>query len=330
MFIVIMSGIVACGVHTNQTTTVDMTIEKTNPLNQNIELGKVTWYRNYQDALQKSKETGKPVLLFFQEIPGCATCVNYGRNVLSHPLMVELIETEFIPLAIYNNKPGYDAQILSMYSEPSWNNPVAHFIDESGKDIIPKLENNYEPVSMLKKIMQVLAKRNVKMPEYAYLLEKDLILQYGYTKTTIYETPCFWSGETSLAQQQAVLSTEPGFVNSKEVVKVIFNPEISNEKVLDSYAIQQGFYKENSVNNFRPDKDPQYYLKQTNYRYLPLTQAQRTQINQSLPYKDDAEKYLSPLQTKWLHHAKLKEVSSPNTYMTEINSSWRDLKDQLQ
>ncbi len=287
-FIAAVARITACGVHSNQTLKME-NINITNPANQNIELGKVRWYRNYQDALQKSKETGKPILLFFQEIPGCATCVNYGRNVLSHPLMVDLIENEFIPLAIYNNKPGKDAEILRLYNEPSWNNPVAHFIDENGKDIIPKLEDNYEPVSMLTKITEALKKKGKQIPAYANLLEKDLKLAFGYTKTKVYETPCFWSGETSLAQQPAVLSTEPGFVDSKEVVKVVYDPSVSSETELDNYALQQGFYVLKSSSGFRSDADPQYYLKQTEYRYLPLTPAQRTKINQALPYKENAE-----------------------------------------
>ncbi len=287
-FIAAVARITACGVHSNQTLKME-NINITNPANQNIELGKVRWYRNYQDALQKSKETGKPILLFFQEIPGCAICVNYGRNVLSHPLMVDLIENEFIPLAIYNNKPGKDAEILRLYNEPSWNNPVAHFIDENGKDIIPKLEDNYEPVSMLTKITEALKKKGKQIPAYANLLEKDLKLAFGYTKTKVYETPCFWSGETSLAQQPAVLSTEPGFVDSKEVVKVVYDPSVSSETELDNYALQQGFYVLKSSSGFRSDADPQYYLKQTEYRYLPLTPAQRTKINQALPYKENAE-----------------------------------------
>lgn len=58
---------------------------RTNPRSQNIELGRVSWLRDYKAALGQSKLTGKPVLLFFQEIPGCSTCVNFGRDVLSHP-----------------------------------------------------------------------------------------------------------------------------------------------------------------------------------------------------------------------------------------------------
>ena len=65
---------------------------KTNPRNQSVELGKVTWLRDYNSALSLSKLEDKPVLLFFQEIPGCSTCINFGRDVLSHPLMVEFLK----------------------------------------------------------------------------------------------------------------------------------------------------------------------------------------------------------------------------------------------
>ncbi|MEM7087739.1 MAG: thioredoxin family protein, partial [Bacteroidota bacterium] len=73
--------------------------ERTNALNQDEELGKVSWYRDYDQAIQQAKKQNKPVLILFQEVPGCATCRNYGHNVLSNPLMTEAIENEFIPLA---------------------------------------------------------------------------------------------------------------------------------------------------------------------------------------------------------------------------------------
>jgi len=69
-----------------------------------IELGKVEWLRDYDEAIAQSKATGKPIFLLFQEVPGCANCTKYGQDILSHPLMVEAIETEFVPLAIFNNK----------------------------------------------------------------------------------------------------------------------------------------------------------------------------------------------------------------------------------
>ena len=42
------------------------------------ELGRVDWLRNYDEAAEASRASGKPIFLLFQEVPGCATCVNFG------------------------------------------------------------------------------------------------------------------------------------------------------------------------------------------------------------------------------------------------------------
>ena len=35
-----------------------------------VELGTVTWGRDYEAGLKKVKESGKPMFLLFQEVPG--------------------------------------------------------------------------------------------------------------------------------------------------------------------------------------------------------------------------------------------------------------------
>ena len=60
---------------------------------QPIELGTVNWLRDFDQAIAESQKQQKPVFILFQEVPGCATCQNYGSNVLSHPLIAEAIET---------------------------------------------------------------------------------------------------------------------------------------------------------------------------------------------------------------------------------------------
>lgn len=296
--------------------------EKTNPTNQSIELGKVSWYRSYEHALALSKEKSKPILLFFQEIPGCSTCVNYGREVLSHPVMVEIIENEFIPLAIYNNKLGPDEEVLRLYNEPSWNNPVAHFIDENGTDIVKKLNNNYLPLSILNKIIDTLGKTKGTVPKYIIAFKNELLIKYGETITTIYETPCFWSGETTFAQKAGVYSTLPGFIGAREVVKIEYDPKIVTKEQLDEYAISQGFFTIDKFDSFRVDKEPEYYLKKTNYKYLPLTFTQRMMINYALPYKQDPTIWLSPKQISWLLHPDLEKYGHPKAYSLKVEQSW--------
>lgn len=296
----------------------------TNPKNQNIELGKVTWFRDYKEALYQSSITNKPVLLFFQEIPGCSTCVNYGRDVLSHPLMVEFIENEFVPLAIYNNKSGADADILNLYNEPSWNNPVAHFIDKKGQDIIPKLANNYQPLGMYNKLVETLTTLNKSIPKYAQLLEDDLKMEYGYYKQTIYETPCFWSGETTLMQHPSVKYTEAGWINGLEVVKVFYDKSKASIAELDSYAANEGLFKINNHQDYKIDKRPQYYLSKSPFKYLPLSKAQRANINLAIPYQRKPSGFLSPKQESIYNEASkgIGTVNKSKRYLEDVETSW--------
>lgn len=155
--------------------------------------------------------------------------------------MVEFIENEFVPLAIFNNIPGHDSAILGLYNEPSWNNPVAHFVDDLGKDIVPKLADNYHPLSMYNKLIEVLSRLRRPIPKYAILLGQDLKMKYDNLKTTIYETPCFWSGETSLALNPAVKYTEAGWIGSAEVVKVYFDDSQVSLEELNNFAIKKVF-----------------------------------------------------------------------------------------
>ena len=53
------------------------------------------------------------------------------------------IESEFIPLLVYNNKGGADAELLKKYKEPSWNYPVVRFLNSEGVDLIPRRDRIY-------------------------------------------------------------------------------------------------------------------------------------------------------------------------------------------
>ncbi len=105
---------------------------------QPIEIGLVHWGRNFEEAFERSRREGRPVLALFQEVPGCSGTQQFGKDVLSHPRIVEAIENEFIPVLIYNNRGGRDAEILAQYNEPAWNYQVIRFLDSSGNDIIPR------------------------------------------------------------------------------------------------------------------------------------------------------------------------------------------------
>ncbi len=103
-----------------------------------IEIGTVNWGRDLDQALKASGQSGRPVFLLFQEVPGCSGCQDFGKTVLSDPLVVEVIEREFIPVLVYNNRGGEDRRLLERFNEPAWNFQVVRFLDSEGRDIIPR------------------------------------------------------------------------------------------------------------------------------------------------------------------------------------------------
>jgi hypothetical protein len=292
--------------------------------NQHVELGKVTWMRDYKDALGQCELTGKPILLLFQEIPGCNTCVNFGMDVLSHPLMVEFIENEFVPLAIYNNRSGKDKDILNLYRESAWNNPVVYFINKKGHKIIPKLANNYQPTGLYNKMVETLIAAKRSIPAYARLLGDDLKMDYGYFETTIYEAPCFWSGETTFISHPAIKYTEAGWIGGMEVVKVIYDQNQVSLEELDNFAAQEGFFVIGNHEYYKIDRSPQYYLSNSHFKYLPLSRAQRAQINKAIPYREQPEGFLSPNQ-KQAYREVLNgtNIGKSKTYVLAIEDSWQ-------
>ena len=160
-------------------------------------------------------------MLLFQEVPGFSTCRNYGHNVLSHPLMVEAIESLFVPLAIFNNKGGKDKKILDQYGEPSWNNPVVRIVDEQGKDVVKRIGNDYSAITLCKRMIAALLKNKKEVPEYLTLLRQELDrLVSSNIKEKTFKMYCFWSGEKALGALDGVLSTQAGFSNHSEVVRV--------------------------------------------------------------------------------------------------------------
>jgi hypothetical protein len=292
------------------------------------ELGEVAWLRDHDRGVALAAEQGKPVLLLFQEVPGCSTCVNFGQDVLTHPLMVELIADRFVPVAIFNNRPGPDAEILRRYGEPSWNNPVVRFLGPDGSELLPKLADRYDALGLHQKISSVLEMLGDDVPGYFRLLGRDLLVEQGLSRCATYATACFWSGETSLAQHPAVITTEAGWVDGDEAVQVQFDPRVASRQDLDAYARAEGFSPTDG-GSFELDREPQFYLRKNPARHLPLTPAQRTQINLAVPYRGSFADLLSPQQSAWLSDPQLEPSSSDEAYRQDIRRSWPALAAQL-
>ena len=281
------------------------------------ELGAVHWLRDIDVAVAQSKEKNKPILILFQEVPGCSTCRNYGNSSLSHPLLVEAMESLFIPLAIHNNKGGEDAKVLKYFGEPAWNNPVVRIVNNSKKDLIRRVNGNYSKWGLADAMIRALDNTGTVAPRYLEFLAQELAAEKTGTKTATFGMYCFWSGEKEIGSLDGVTATKPGFMGGREVVQVNYNPDVisyddlaekaknarCNSHIYTNDASEKAIAKkvvgESSISNeskFRLDKDVKYYLSKTHYRFVPMTEMQAARVNSQIGQGKSFTDYLSPRQ----------------------------------
>ena len=283
-----------------------------------IEVGHVNWSRDYLGALQASRRSGKPIFLFFQEVPGCIGCQDFGRQVMTHPLLVEAVEDEFIPVLVYNNRrTGMDAQLLKQYGEPSWNYQVIRFVDANERDLIPRRDRVWDIGSLAARMVKALEAANRPVPAYL----QSLAFEYDTNnlKTAVFGMYCFWTGEYELGSIAGVVATEAGFYRGREVTLVTYHseklalPDLIEEAAdrecartvyLDAkrMAVQSRLkVKQFEPSDYRraPASDQKKQLQRwlAGHQDLYLTMLQLTKLNSFLP--DDPEamfQWLSPRQ----------------------------------
>ena len=278
------------------------------------EAGMVHWSRILETALASSAQTGKPVFALFQEIPGCAGCKQFGRDVMSNPLLVEAIETEFTPLLIHNNKGGRDAEVLKRFGEPAWNYQVVRFLSAQAEDIIPRKDQVWDTSGIAERMIATLTQTKRPVPTYLTLLAAEHSPQLKQAAFAMY---CFWTGEMALGQIDGVITTEAGFMAGHEVTLVKYDPAVISlpqlisaaEKVECANAVsvpatdlpsaKTTRLKVGTISGYRaaPASDQKKQLGGTAAEKLMLSPAQATKVNAWI--RSDAAKalnFLTPSQ----------------------------------
>ncbi len=313
------------------------------------ELGHVGWLRGFDAALETARRDNKPLLVLFDEVPGCATCTGYGDNVLRHPLVVEAAETLFVPVAVYNNAPGDDERTLKSFDEPAWNNPVVRIVDSQRKDIVPRLDGDYTVGGLVRTMVTALEKSDRSVPAYLRLLAEESTARSGKLERAAFGMHCFWEGEGKLGDIPGVVATQPGFLGGVEVVDVAFDARRIDFADLVAKATkmqcatrvfcrtdaQQKAASRGEVSAtrsdepIRPDREPKYYLAQTPLRHVPMTELQACRVNAAVGRQRDPKPFLSPRQIGLLDAVtKRPDVGWPNAIATrDLVKAWSDATD---
>lgn len=290
-----------------------------------VETGQVQWTTDWEGAQQLARAKGRPIALLFQEIPGCQTCQDFGMAVLSHPLLVEAFEDSFVPVLIYNNRGGRDEEILKRFEEPAWNNPVVRYVDDRGKDLIPRVDRIWDPNRTAARMREALLAANQPVPRYLELMAAD-----ESTATATFAMHCYWEGEARLGGLAGVSRTRAAWIGPHEVVQVQFDPArigftdlLQAAKKMDCasrvYAHDQQQWNvargddhltvemlaESDPPRDAKTSDQWYYLRRSPAVWLPLTTSQAVKVNAALGLEQDVDAWLSPRQRKLLRQIKM-------------------------
>ncbi len=232
-------------------------------------------------------------------------------------MIVSAAAAEFVPVAVYNNVKGTDADVLKKFAEPAWNNPVMRFLGADEKDLIPRKDEVFHGGTLLARMAESLEKAKRPVPAYLKLGVAEFAPKK--TETAVFAMYCYWEGEAKLGALDGVISTRIGELAKAEVVEVTFDPAVIEYKKLVEKAkemdcthaifartdAQEKTAKEvvEGKKVVRSDKDidattqQQYHLAHSpRYQFLPLTMAQATKVNAALANKKSPDEFLSPLQ----------------------------------
>jgi hypothetical protein len=258
------------------------------------ELGDIRFGRDLAQAIAEAKRSDKPILILFDEVPGCATCTTYGDSVLRQPLLVEAAETLFVPVAIYNNLGGKDREALDSFREPTWNNPVVRIVDAEKNMLAPRVNGDYTAAGLARAMVTALERAKKDVPEYLALFAAESEAEARGTERAVFWMYCFWSGEACLGGIDGVVATRTGFFEGHEVVEVELDPTKITAAALADRKCGELIRKKAII---RPsEKDDKYNLKATPYRNVPLTPLQATRVNALIASGGDPVRVLSPRQ----------------------------------
>ncbi len=288
-----------------------------NPVDKNSKLGRVHWLESYSEALERAETENKPILVF---IYNSSNYLVPDNSALIHPLTVEAIESLFVPVA-FSEQKGNLSKRLEMVDLQTVFDSVILITDTQGNELTQKLYNSQAVAPVTEILTSSLYNAGYPIPEYLQVIHSESGAK-GKTETAVITQHCFWSGEVELGVHDAVVFTEPGYIDEFEAIRIVFdNSKVSYKNLLETvkslgllnraYPLNDKQYNEaveileksnvRYVNQLEyipasNRKHYKFYLGKTVYRFVPMTSRQALLVNNALFFETDPDVFLSPRQ----------------------------------
>lgn len=230
-----------------------------------------------------------------------------------------------MPVLVLNNEPGRDAELLELYREPAWNNPVVRFFAPGGRELLARADGVYAADALAERMGKALAEAKGSVPGYLELAREELAREP--LERAVFAMHCFWRGEGVLGAIRGVRSTRAGHLDGHEVVEVEYSParipfadllararaggcadrvwvEPGERLVAARSALGDGARELVTPPRPAAKSDHETYLRDSPCAFLPLTPLQRVRINAVLGSGHAPEGWLSPSQRALLERVK--------------------------
>ncbi len=286
------------------------------------ELGAVRWVRDFDVAATRARERGLPLLVVFTEVPGCDTCVGFGAEVLSHPLIVEAAENLFVPVAVLNNVEGPDKAVLESFKEPAWANPVVRIMSPDRADLVPRIGDDWTVGAVASAMVAALTKGESKAPGYLLTLREEEESKGRTLETVLFEVKDTAVAEAKIGALGAVIRTRIGTRDGASVLEATFDPArqdylsllrtVWRMNVATAVVYSHDLRTEETRRAFGPSgakrgstefteaAEPGLArLRESPYRAVPMTPVQALRVNSALHAGRDADQFLSPRQVRF-------------------------------
>jgi hypothetical protein len=288
-----------------------------NAVNQYAELGRVRWLESYRDAMERAVTENKPILILIYNTRNEHVPEN---SALNHPLTVEAIESFFVPVAFAEQKRNLVKGLDMVDLQPDFESVIL-ITDTQGNELTEKLYNSQAVAPVTKVLTASLSNAGHPVPEFLQVIHSESGAE-GTTETAVITQHCFWSGEVELGVHDAVVFTEPGYIDKFEAIRIDFdNSKVSYKKLLESakslglldaaYPLSEEQYTEAievmdesnvkyfSQVEYTPATDRRnykFYISKTVYRSVPMTPRQALLVNNALFFETNPNVFLSPRQ----------------------------------